>query len=192
MQRIVVVGTSGSGKSTLAAALARRLDAEFVELDALFWLPGWEQATIEVFRERVSGAIQGERWVVGGNYSRARDLIWSAADTIIWLDYPFSLVFSRLFRRTVKRIRTQENLWGTDNYETWGKQFFSRDSLFVWVVKTHGRYRRLIDELLQQPEYAHLTLLRFKTPGETDAWLRGLSAPDASGVVQAGDDAPTE
>lgn len=175
MQRIVIVGTSGSGKSTLAAELARRLDAEFVELDALFWLSNWEQATTEAFRERVSGAIAGERWVVGGNYSRARDLIWSAADTLIWLDYPFPLVFSRLFRRTVQRIWTQENLWGTGNYETWGKQFFSRDSLFLWVVKTHQRYRTMIGELLQQPEYAHLTLLRFRTPGETEAWVRGLT-----------------
>jgi len=180
MQRIVIVGTSGSGKSTLAAELARRLDAEFIELDALFWLPEWEQATTELFRERVSDAIgeqssHGERWVVGGNYSRARDLIWSAADTVIWLDYPFPLVFWRLFRRTVKRIRTQENLWGTGNYESWGKQFLSHDSLFVWAAKTHRRYRTLIGELLQQPEYAHLTLLRFKTPRETDAWLRGLS-----------------
>ena len=72
-------------KSTLAAELARRLDAEFVELDALFWLPGWEQVSTDAFRERVSEAIAVECWVVGGNYSRARDLIWSAADTLIWL-----------------------------------------------------------------------------------------------------------
>src|SRR5215216_6726926 len=104
VQRVVVIGTSGSGKSTLGETLARRMNAAFVELDSLFWEPGWMQVSTEVFRARVSSAIAGESWVVGGNYSRARDLIWSRADTLIWLDYSFPVVIWRLFRRTVKRI----------------------------------------------------------------------------------------
>ena len=171
MQRIVVIGTSGSGKSTLAEALAQQLHMPFVDLDRLFWEPGWTQVSTEVFRERVTEAIAGEGWVVGGNYSRARDLIWQRADTVIWLDYPFPLVISRLFRRTVRRIRTQEDLWGTGNRETWRKQFLSRDSLFVWALKTHWRYRRQIQGILEETDYTHLKLIRFTNPRETAAWL---------------------
>lgn len=174
MQRIVVIGTTGSGKSTLAAALAQRLDADFVELDALNWLPGWQQAETAVFRRRVIDAIQGERWVVGGNYSKARDVIWTKADTLIWLDYPFPLVVWRLFRRSVRRIVTQENLWNTGNRETWRAQFFSRDSLFLWAVKRHWHYRRWMDAIIKQPEYAHLRLIRFRSPGETARWLESV------------------
>ena len=105
--------------------------------------------------------------MVGGNYSKARDLIWTRADTLIWLDYSFPLVIARLFRRTVRRIVTQEDLWSTGNRETWQKQFLSRDSLFVWAVKTHGKYRHSITRRLAQPEYAHLKLIRFPSPRQT-------------------------
>ncbi|HCU2021331.1 TPA: AAA family ATPase [Pseudomonas aeruginosa] len=39
--RVVVVGTSGAGKSTFSAALAARLGCTHVELDRLYWGPGW-------------------------------------------------------------------------------------------------------------------------------------------------------
>ena len=40
-ERINVVGTSCSGKSTLARALAERLNAPYIELDAIFWDRDW-------------------------------------------------------------------------------------------------------------------------------------------------------
>lgn len=174
MERVVVIGTTGSGKSTLAAALASKLNAKFIELDALHWQPNWTEAPTEVFRQRVAQVVAADRWVVGGNYSKARDLIWPRADTIVWLDYSFPLVMSRLFRRTVKRIVTKEDLWNTGNRESWRTQFFSRDSLFLWAVKTHGKYRNSIDAVLMQPEYAHLHLIRLKSPRETDRWFKSL------------------
>src|SRR5262249_52747678 len=115
-----------------------------------------------------------DRWVVGGNYSKARDLIWRRADTLVWLDYNFPLVMGRLFRRTVKRIVTQEDLWGSGNRETWRTQFLSRDSLFVWAVKTHWKYRRSIDQVLTQPDYQHLTLIRFRSPRPVEDWLKDI------------------
>jgi ABC-type glutathione transport system ATPase component len=54
VRRVSVVGTSGAGKSTLAAALARVLDAEFIELDSVFHQPGWVPLPREEFRERVA------------------------------------------------------------------------------------------------------------------------------------------
>ncbi len=125
MQRVIVVGTTGSGKSTLGEALARRLSADFVELDALYWGADWQPAETELFRARITAATQGERWVLAGNYSKSRPLTWTRTDTLIWLDYPFPLVFGRLLRRTVRRIVTQEDLWG-NNRETWRKSFFDR------------------------------------------------------------------
>jgi adenylate kinase family enzyme len=89
MQRISVIGATGSGKTTVARRTAEALGVPHIELDALHWEPDWEEAPLEVFRERVSDAIQGERWVVDGNYSKVRDMVWGRADTVLWLDYPF-------------------------------------------------------------------------------------------------------
>jgi len=99
----VVVGATGSGKSTLAQRLAARLGADYVELDALFWEADWKQAAPDVFRARVDGATAGTAWVVAGNYGRIRDLLWPRAQSIVWLDYSFPLVFGRLAARTLPR-----------------------------------------------------------------------------------------
>ncbi len=175
MRRVVIVGTSGSGKSTLGAQLAERLNTEFVEVDALHWQPGWQAAPTPAFRQSVSEALAGERWVVGGNYSKARDVIWTRADTLIWLDYSLLLCLWRVLKRSLKRIITQEDLWGTGNRETWRAQFFSRDSLIIWVLQTYGRQKREYPHLLKLPEYAHLQVLHFRSPQETQNWLNRIT-----------------
>lgn len=110
-RRIVVLGTTGSGKSTLARELAQRLDAAYVELDAFRHGPNWQETPDDVFRQRARHAVSGDAWVVDGNYTLARDIIWRRAAAIVWLDYPFPLVFWRLFRRTLLRGILRTRLW---------------------------------------------------------------------------------
>jgi adenylate kinase family enzyme len=141
MQRVVIMGTTGSGKSWLAERLAARLGLRIVELDALFWGPDWQPAPFELFRYRVECETRDGDWIVVGNYSQVRDLVWRDADTLVWLDLPLGVVMTQLLRRTVRRIATAEDLWGTGNRETVGNAFFSRDSILLWALKTHRRNR---------------------------------------------------
>jgi adenylate kinase family enzyme len=172
-QRIVVVGTTGSGKTTVARQLAQRLGCPFVELDALFWGPNWIPVPLDLFRERTAQALSGDAWTVGGNYGAARDIVWGRADTLVWLDYPLRLILWQLFRRTIRRIVTQEELWN-GNRETFRGQFLSRDSLFVWALDSHARHRREYLASMQKPEYAHLKWVRLHSQRETRNWLAGL------------------
>lgn len=169
-RRVVVVGTTGSGKSTLAERLAARLGGDFVDIDALNWGPEWTPAAAPVLRERTSAALAGECWVMSGNYSKVRDIAWSQADTLIWLDYPLPLILWRLLRRTIRRVATREELWN-GNRERFLIQFASRDSLFLWALKSHYRRQREYPAELARPEYAHLRVLRFHRPRELDRWL---------------------
>ncbi len=111
VQRINVVGTSGSGKTTFGRALAGRLGVPYIELDALSWEADWVAAPTPVLRERVTAAVAGETWVIDGNYSAMRDLVWGRADTVIWLDLPFRVVMWRVVARTVRRLARGEVLW---------------------------------------------------------------------------------
>ncbi len=172
-QRIVVVGTTGSGKTTVARQLTQRLGSPFVELDALFWGPNWTPVPANVFRERTTQALSGDTWTAGGNYTAARDIVWGRADTLVWLDYPLLLTMWQMLRRTLRRIVTQEELW-SGNRETFRGQFLSRDSLFLWALKSHGRYRREYLASMHKPEYAHLTWLRLHSRQETRIWLSSL------------------
>jgi adenylate kinase family enzyme len=170
MQRMVVVGAPGSGKTTLAQQLAAHFGCAFVDLDTLFWDPGWTQVPREVFRVRVADALQPECWATGGNYSTARDLIWGRADTVIWLDYPLTIVLWRLVCRTIRRIAMREVLW-SGNRETWRKAFASRDSLILYVITSHARRRRNFPSEFAKPEYAHIATHRFRHPAEAQRWL---------------------
>lgn len=181
LRRIVVVGAAGSGKSTLAAAVATRLGHPFIELDAIFWGPNWAAMQSDVFRERVTAAISGDIWVAAGNYTSARDLLWSRADTLVWLDLPLPLILWRLLRRTLRRVLRRETLWG-GNRETWRDAFFSRESLFPYAVTQHRRFRRELPALLAQT-YPHLTLIRLRTPSAVTTWLKNDLLRPASASV---------
>ena len=111
MKRISVVGTSGSGKTTLAHKISELLKIAHFEMDALHWLPDWRSIPTEILRRRVKQAVVGDSWIIDGNYGKVRDIIWSRADTVVWLDYPFWLVFRRMLSRGIRRVVTKEELW---------------------------------------------------------------------------------
>jgi adenylate kinase family enzyme len=53
----------------------------------------------------------GDRWVVDGNYSAVRGIVWRQADTVVFLDYSFWLIMRRLLWRTLQRSLNQEEIW---------------------------------------------------------------------------------
>jgi len=173
MRRVVVGGETSAGKTTFSRALAERIGVPVIELDALFWGPGWTKAGSEEFRARVLAATTGEAWVIDGNYSSTRDLVWSRADTFVWLDPPFRVLLWRLFRRTNRRIRSREELWN-GNRETIRDAYLSTDSLYVWLVRAYGRHHRAWPVAIA--EHPHLRVLRFRSPRRAAAWLASVPA----------------
>jgi adenylate kinase family enzyme len=172
-RRVNVIGTSASGKTTFARTLAERLDLPHVELDALHWERDWTEAPDEVMRERVAAAVAGDAWVVDGNYSVARDLVWARAQSVIWLDYPMRTILRRYVIRTRHRLRSQEEIWpGTGNRERWQNHLVGREGLLWWILTTYRRRRREYPLLLA--ERPDLFAVRLRSPAEADAWLRRL------------------
>ena len=171
VRRVAVRGGTGSGKSTFAREVAARLGVPHVELDALHHGPNWQEATAEELQARVGAALDDERgWVVDGNYDgKLGTLVLDRAQLIVWLDLPFATTLWRLLRRTIRRIRTREELWGTTNRETFRLAFLSRESILLWLFLTHWRYRR------EWPaRFAGRELVRLRSPREVSAWLSRL------------------
>lgn len=168
--RIVVVGVTGSGKTTTAQRLSNILTMPHIELDALHWLPNWVETEREVFRQNVSEALAGPGWVTDGNYLKARDLIWSRATTLVWLDYALPVILWQLTCRSFRRIISREELWN-GNYETLRGLLFSKDSLYLWAFQSHARFQVSYPQALAAPENAHLQVIRLKNRRETDQWL---------------------
>jgi adenylate kinase family enzyme len=172
-RRITVVGTTGSGKTTLARQLAQLFDIPHTELDTLYWEANWTAASPIVFQERTAQALSGDAWIVDGNYSKVRNVIWSRADTIIWLDYSLWTIMRQLLWRTFRRILTQEELWN-GNREPVRTIFFSKDSILLWALQTYPRWRKEYPVLLSKPEYAHLRVVHLRSPRATRDWLASL------------------
>ena len=173
LRRVVVVGTTGSGKTTLARNLAHARGVPHVEMDAYRHGPNWTETPDDEFRLLLDHALQGEDWVADGNYRVTRSVIWARATAIVWLDYTFGLVFWRLLTRTLKRGITRETLWN-GNRENLFEHFFTPNSLFWWAVKSHWRHRRTLPPALAEPRYAHLRVVRLRSPRETARWLAGI------------------
>ncbi|TBU71372.1 shikimate kinase [Phytopseudomonas daroniae] len=175
-RRISVVGCSGAGKTTLSRRLAQRLGYRHVELDALFHQPGWQPLPAEQFQQAVADALQGDGWVVEGNYSVVRPQILEQADTVIWLDLPRAAVMRQLLPRTLKRIALRKPLWN-GNRERWSNLFSVKpeQSILAWAWTRHATYRqRYGDEMRNAPAHRHY--LRLDSREAVERFLTSLPA----------------
>ena len=172
MRRVSVVGSgSGAGKTSFARALARHLGLPFIELDAIHWqLGGWATPERDVFRGWVDEGTRGGAWVVDGNYSASRDIVWARADTVVWLDIAPAVMLWRTLRRTVSQSLRHEVLWGGNRATLW-HAFAGKDALIPFFIRTYRTRRRRFERDLASPQYAHLRVHRFRTNADAERWL---------------------
>jgi adenylate kinase family enzyme len=171
--RVCVIGSSCAGKTTFSRCLAQHLGIPHIELDALYWLPNWQLRPPQEFRTLVQQATAQERWVIDGNYSAVRTLIWSRATTVVWLNYAFPIVLWRALTRTMRRSLTQEELF-TGNRESLHRAFLSRESILWWVITTFYQRRHQYQALFNDPAWKHLTRVELRSSAEAERFLGTL------------------
>ena len=114
-----------------------------------------------------------------GSYSCQDQLFWACcsfirttATALVWLNYPFSLIFSRALTRTFRRIITRERIFA-DNRESL-RGIVDPEGIPWWVLRTYWRRRREYPLLFRQAGFAHLQVLEFTHSEEGYAFLRRL------------------
>lgn len=175
-RRIACIGSTTSGKTTLAGQLATLLDVPAVDLDGLFWEPGWREAHVDIFRDRIQHTLAGEGWVTSGNYiGDAQDLIWPRLDTVIYLDMSIPLLVRRVLTRSWGRRGVL--LWGT-NYETFWPHLrvWSRDSLIYFALTTTRRRRQQFEAWQADPRWSHIRFHRLRSPREVALFVASVEA----------------
>ncbi len=172
-QRVIVIGMSGSGKSTFAAELARVLGCTHVELDALFWKPGWKEADQSEFLALVEAATAPSQWVVCGNYwNRLRTLLWDRADTVVWLDLPMRVTQRRVVLRTIRRALTREHLWGTNRERL--SNLWSADALWRFNRARRDEFTHRYEQAMTDPRWSHLSFHRLRSGREVRRLMAAL------------------
>lgn len=105
-----------------------------------------------------------------------RPIVLERADTVVWLDLPLRTCLARTLRRTARRIRTGEELWG-GNRESWREVFVGREALIWWLITQHRRKRRDNAARFAAPEARHLRVFRFRSSAAAKAWLNRVRPP---------------
>jgi adenylate kinase family enzyme len=172
MRKVSIVGCPGSGKTSVGRRLATRLDVPFVELDSIFHQPGWVDLERDEFRSRVGEVLDGDGWVVDGNYSAVQDVVWRAADTVVWLDLPRRVVMRRVTLRTVRRAVTREELWNGNREPL--TNFYRLDpehNIIRWAWVKYPAYVERYAAAAGDPANARLAFVRLRSQRQIDAFV---------------------
>jgi adenylate kinase family enzyme len=177
MRRVSVIGCSGSGKTTTARAIADRLGLRYLELDSIFHQPGWTPKPDAEFRAEVAEFARAKHWVIDGNYTShgVADVVWPAADTVVWLDPPRRTVMGRVIKRTLRRVVTREELWN-GNREPWSNLWNPRPekNIIMWSWTRFQHYRDRYESAHADGTWGHLDVHRLRTQRDVDAFLSAL------------------
>lgn len=171
-ERVLIAGVSGAGKTTLAGRVAAAWGLRHVEIDALFHGPEWTPRP--QFLDDVGSFAAEERWVTEWQYtSKGTDAILAPrAELVVWLDYPYRVVRSRLIRRTASRHLRRTELWN-GNTERGLANMFRRDAeenILLWQTRTLHKWAERMPDV--QEQFPHLTIVRLRHPRETERWVR--------------------
>lgn len=172
-RRVAVVGPVASGKSTLAAAVQAHTGLPHLDLDELFWEPGWTPAPPELFQSRLADALSADEWIADGNYGgQAAELLTARAELVIWMDMPLRVCLPRLLIRSVKRAASGEKLFA-GNTETF-RHLLGPDSIIWWGTVHHGRHGRRWRDYLSAAQESGTDILQLTRPAHVDDDLRKL------------------
>lgn len=171
-KRILIIGTSGSGKTTLAKRVATLLETTHVDLDDLYWLPGWIPRDESEFVSKVEEVFAKDAWIVSGNGLRKTGHVWGKADLIVWLDFPLWVLLWRGFKRSVRRIWNREECCN-GNRET-VRLFLSKYSIVCWILFSFRRRKKEYVQLFNERE----NVLRLRNASEVELFYKNLSTQE--------------
>jgi len=177
-RKIYVVGNTCSGKSTVGSEVASKIGISFIELDAINFLPDWvglNESDPKLFQAKIMHATRFDSWVIAGSYEEhMQATVWKDINLIIWLDLPILTILGRLVKRSWRRWRTHELLWGT-NYENFFKHFkiWSNDSLLFWAITQHTKKRkRMLAAIANNSE---LEIVHLCSSKEIDSFIESFN-----------------
>lgn len=152
----MITGSPGSGKSTLAGIIAEKLDLPVTHLDKLGWKSGWVFRPRDEFDALLAEAMEGERWIMDGNYCRTIGMRLERADTAIMLDYPTYVCLFRVIKRFVFNIgRTRPDM-------TEGCPEKIDLEFLGYVLKFRRNERKRVMELLSSAQNVNVITIRNK------------------------------
>ncbi len=159
--RIIILGCSGSGKSTLARSLCEKTGLPLHHLDSVWWRSDRTHISRDEFDRRLQTLLQGDSWIIDGDYSRTYEPRFAACDTVIFLDYSEVDCMNGIKNR-IGRHRP-DIPWTEDRLDP---------ELVELVVSYREKNRPKIYELIGK--YPEKNVLIFETRQQAQNWISTL------------------
>jgi adenylate kinase family enzyme len=165
----MIIGAPGTGKSVLARRVGELTGLPVIHLDAELWQPGWVLTPKDQELEALERMVAGDRWIIDGNWANTQEIRLRRADTVIHLDLPRRIYFTRIVKRSIMyRGRSRPDMAvGCPERLDWA--FVS----FTWRFPRRGHPRNL-ERIAAHGTHAQIITLR--TRREIDAFLATLAA----------------
>jgi hypothetical protein len=112
-------------------------------------------------------------WILDGAPYYADELVYSAADTVVFLDYPKAVVLWRVLRRTasVEVLRRPVGALRPQGLSA----LRDPEHPIRWAWTSHADRHREGLVLMARPGLAQTQLLRFTKTGMANRWLRQMA-----------------
>ena len=160
-QKIIVLGCSGSGKSTFSRKLHEVTHLPLIHLDNIWWKEDRTHISREEFDQKLDEILEGDKWIIDGDYSRTYEARFKACDTVIFLDYGVEECMNGIKERVGKERADIP----------WTEQKLDPE-LVKLVEKYDIENRPVVLSLLEK--YRNISYLVFKARGEADEWINNL------------------
>lgn len=107
-RRVIVIGSPGAEKGALARAIAERLKIPCIELERLYWRPGWRKPEAEEWRAQMAELVAREDWVIEGTFPSTLDMRVARADWLVFVDAPMPVCLIRKFKEMMRGRRDRK------------------------------------------------------------------------------------
>ena len=164
MKKVIVIGCSGSGKSVFSRSFAHLTGLKLYHLDNIWWREDGTNISREEFDARLGEILEGDGWIIDGNYKRTMERRMAACDTVIFFDLPLEICIEGIKARKGKPRPDMP----------WKGAGDSDDPEFMKFVRSYNvEHRPHVLELLER--YKEKNIIIFKTRKESEDFLRKLS-----------------
>lgn len=167
MQKVIIIGCPGAGKSTFGRKLADVTGLPLHYLDMIWHRPDRTTVSREEFDEQLDSLLDGDRWVIDGNYIRTLPLRLFRCDTVFMFDLPLEVCLAGAEERLGKE---RVDMPWTDTVLD--------EEFRQWILDFPKMQLPLINLFLDS---YNGTVVRFKSRREADEYiitLKSASKPD--------------
>ena len=160
-QKIIVLGCAGSGKSTFSKKLHEVTQLPLIHLDNIWWKKDRSHISRDEFDKKLDEILQGDSWIIDGDYSRTYEVRFRACDTVIFLDYSLEACMGGIKERVGKNRSDIP----------WTEQ--ELDPELVKAAENYASDNRPVVLSLME-KYSDKIQIIFESRSAADAWLDSI------------------